>query len=63
MINDAIRQHFSRQPDELVDLVKNLRAFAASPTASPKARREAQQALERYGYDDASLQREHADSD
>jgi len=55
LLQQTVCLHFFRRPETLVEMVKSLRAFTRSPTASPKARREAQQALARYGYDDKSL--------
>jgi hypothetical protein len=63
LIDDAVRQHFTRHPEALVDLVKHMRAFAQSPTASGKRRRVAQESLARYGFDDESLRSEVLDRD
>jgi hypothetical protein len=53
-IDDHVRQTLWRDPAVVVEMTTRLRAFART-TADPQARREAEDALRRYGFDDAAL--------
>lgn len=58
-LDRAASAHLRSRPDLVITLVKTLLAFAQR-TTDPQARRHAEQALARFGYDDASLRRDDA---